>query len=466
MPFDHLSIQHPLAYIVLKETFIPVPLHGSRQQNSQILQYYHLLPQLDDFFAFVKAKFRPNDYDSWMPKTANLSAASYIDINYDKKNEALEVYAFWGRSMYANLWTEIIERRNLDDSLEVGVLMNEMPTQQGELSMSGFLTVIGKDDSPSQLKLDDLSALHSFNSTFHFVDQRFSATDFQPQPTEPTVFSFPSRHHSLSSATFTTSFKQPTGLHPTLSLSLSSSALHPPLPSCSLHTYLTLPSAIFLDRYQLLDTLFLKSHNLIALHSLSGETDLEAPDWVLSRWGSAALLEISPSFPSPSSNLTVTIPLHLRYLPPAHNTSGLVPFSLPYPSVFWACPAPTDLAPIIPQPFDRTGLSYDSLFDDRTLFYHIAPSPVPSSSLVRGGVDEDDRLLVSLQVPVLDLDLAGWVEWGTVAAVVLGTGWIAWKLVVAAGLFGEEEERKVERKEERKEVRDARRREPSKKKKK
>src|SRR3954452_15863481 len=114
------------------------------------------------------------------------------------------------------------------------------------------------------------------------------------------MFSFPSRHQPLlEPASNTVSFTPPTGLHPTMSISMPRSSLkRPPASSeatCALHTYLTLPSTIFGDQYQLgtTDNLFLESHNLIALRALAGEMDLEAPDWVVNRWGSNWLLELA-----------------------------------------------------------------------------------------------------------------------------------------------------------------------------
>ncbi|KAI4935588.1 uncharacterized protein J4E92_002879 [Alternaria infectoria] len=67
--------------------------------------------------------------------------------------------------------------------------------------------------------------------------------------------------------------------------------------SCKLHTHLTLPSYLFIDKYQFSDTLFLADKNLKRLRSLAGATDLEAPDWVVPAWGSAALFELATPKP-------------------------------------------------------------------------------------------------------------------------------------------------------------------------
>ena len=247
---------------------------------------------------------------------------------------------------------------------------------------------------------------------------------------EPTRFSFPSRHHPYESSDhpvcYHSHIKSPAGLHPTLQIVFpdGTKPLTPPAESCALHTYLTLPSALFIDKYQLQDSLYLASQNLLKLRSVAGETDLEAPDWAISRWGSAVLLELAhppnPG-PRPSEDWIVSIPLHLRYLEPAANASGTASAQLPWPVVFWACTAEEGTKMSV-NPFDRTNLGYDGLFGPRTMFYHVPPQ----ENVV------DGTLVETIPVPVLDLGKAWYVESGTVLAVVVGFAWVAWKLATAS----------------------------------
>lgn len=256
---------------------------------------------------------------------------------------------------------------------------------------------------------------------------------------EPTRFQTPTRHYplldsapynpnatpQLSPLRYKTSINRPSGLHPTLTLTLPSSHLDAPDPTCKLHTYLTLPSALFIDKYQFNDALFLTSANLVALRSLSGATDLEAPDWVVPQWGSAALFELAvPSSDAatgdPSKNgarapteHNISIPLHLRYLPAS--PSSHTPVSVPWPVVFWACRA--DSGPQQAQnPFDRRHLGYEALFGPKTRFMHVAPS----SDVV--------RLVETISVPVLDTRKVGAVEVGTVGIVVIAFLGLCWVL--------------------------------------
>jgi hypothetical protein len=307
------------------------------------------------------------------------------------------------------------------EKIEVGILSNEKPKYPSELNLSGFLTVVGDDDTP-----------------------------------KATMFSFPSRHHSLLPAQaneqkYAISFLHPTGLHPTMQISFPNAvALHPPSnrpPSsvCGLHAYLTVPSALFADKYQLATTdhLFLDSHNLVALRAISGETDLEAADYAVEKWGSNLLFELAvppnsslsgeianPNESTRNFEWNVTIPLHLRYLSPA--PSGHSTVDVPWPTVFWACTA-EEGAKFPVNPFDRVNLGYDGLFGPRTMFYHLNTAAPPASASDR----EDYRLTHKLSVPVLNT--SGWwwtvgggesfLQWSTMLAIVAGFAWVCWCLV-------------------------------------
>ena len=241
------------------------------------------------------------------------------------------------------------------------------------------------------------------------------------------MFSFPSRHHPLpatsSQLSVAASFQHPTGLHPKLDLTFPASSLVAPQPSCALHAYLTLPSALFIDRYQFSDALFLQSQNLKALRALSGEQDLEAPDWVVNAWGSAALFELAhPSAGNDGAVWTTTIPTHLRYVKPnSTSSSSAGSLSIPAPIVFWACNA-DEGTKFNTNPFDRENLGYDGLFGKKTMFYHVPPAPVLAEA--------ENGLLLGLEVPVLNAEAnRSWVGLATVAVVVAGFTWVVWKVL-------------------------------------
>jgi hypothetical protein len=354
-----------------QRSFINLP--NDRFSLSAATQYYSPLVSLNNLHEYMRHKLCKVSQSECFERVAAILTAFSMDIDFDAISHALTITTFWApqtQSLH-------LVNTNAKDRLEVGILSVESPKEPEELSLGGFLTVVGEDTKPS-----------------------------------PTLFSFPARHHP-SQLTFSSSFLLPAGLHPTLELQISSSAPPTEERSCSLHTYLTLPRSIFADRYQLSDPLYLASKNLSALHHITTPVDLEAPTYKMDIWGSSLLLELAPpSSDSPSSAFAAQIPLHLRYLPPA--TSGQAKLEVPYPIVFWACVADEGTKfPI--NPFDRVNLGYDGLFGPKTMFYHLSP-------------EGEGSLINEISVPVLDTNRSAYVEAGTAGVVLFGFVWVLWCL--------------------------------------
>lgn len=164
---------------------------------------------------------------------------------------------------------------------------------------------------------------------------------------------------------------------------------------------------------------------------MSGEQDLEAPDWVVKTWGSAALFELET--PPSAEEWEVTIPTHLRYVKPSDNgtsSSSHATLDIPTPAVFWACHAEEGTKfPV--NPFDRVNLGFDGLFGPRTMFYHLRPA--------------EGRGMLGLEVPVLEPQKAGWVPLVTGLVVLGGFVWVVGKLLGFGGGKGVEgREKKVQ----------------------
>ncbi|KAK3692710.1 PIG-X [Podospora appendiculata] len=360
------------------DSFTSLP--SDRFSHSAALQYFQPLEDLSRFIQYAKHQLCSNSNSRCVARLDRLAHASSLEVSYDTISHALKITALWPyqhQSVYAASQPQ--------SRTEVGVLSADMPPglEPNELGISGLLTVLDQDSESS-----------------------------------PVVFSFASRHQDANSG-FSTSFLEPTGLHPTLQIQLESNQPPSDDASCSAHAYLTLPRNIFADKYQLADDLFLASKNLTALRYISQPVDLEAPEYVMKSWGSAVLLELSPPDSEKAQSWTAGIPLHLRYLLPAKG--GYESIQIPYPAVFWACTA-EEGTKFPSNPFDRVNLGYDGLFGPRTVFWHVEPRPV-------GG----NRLENTVKVPVLDLDKSQWVNAGTAIVVLAGFTWIMWKL--AAVLF-------------------------------
>ncbi|GKZ54819.1 protease B nonderepressible form [Aspergillus niger] len=371
------------------DSFTSPPVVSTRFASTSTYQFHSSMPEHNLGEYIVKNICRGEGAAC----AAEWGAADSIDVDYDAVSRALVVSGYWGQPVTPEGWTEEIRAPGRDrDRVEVGLLGTEKAVEAEEIKWCA-----------------DCS--------------------------EPTLFSFPSRHHVLPrEATFDVSFPRPTGTHPTMTISLSPAALeYPAAPedtTCALHAYLTLPSYIFGDKYQLStdDPLFLESHHLVALRAVSGATDLEAPDWFVPHWGSNWLLELAtPSAGQVPEEWNVTVPLHLRYLRPSE--SGYRSAGVPWPVVFWACTA-EEGTKMGTNPFDRVNLGWDGMFGPRTMFYQVHPS------------GEKTRHVEDLNVPVLRLEEGGFfssktVELGTMAAIVLGLLWVLWKLGSVARSSGQ-----------------------------
>lgn len=384
-----------------EDSFITPPLLSTRFASSASLQYYTQLSNLDNLVEYIQQSVCPTASLECQTQADALLTANSIDIDYDSISHALTVSAFWASPPEGGWRDEVEKPSSAADQIEFGLLGAEPGLEPEEIKMGGLLAIVGED-------------------------KKF----------KPTMFSFPSRHQPLREpSSYTVSFTPPTGLHPEMSINIPRSSLkRPPAPEdavCALHTYLTLPSTIFGDQYQLgtTDPLFLESHNHVALRAHAGEMDLEAPDWVVERWGSSWLWEIATpqsntGGAADASNWTVTIPLHLRYLPPSE--TGYRTAHVPWPVVFWACHTEEGTKMGV-NPFDRTNLGWDGLFGPRTMFYQLQPA--------------GDRLIEDVEVPVLRLENDGLfqgkhIELGTCLVVSLGFLWVLWKLFRVAWTSG------------------------------
>ncbi|KAJ0104338.1 hypothetical protein J7T55_011122 [Diaporthe amygdali] len=396
-----------------KASFTSLP--NDRFSHSTAFQYYQPLEDLSTFTKYVSKDLCPlpasasstTERSPCESRAELLSTASYLDISWDTISHALRVTGTWG---FQEQPLRVVTPEASNHRIEVGILATDKPhgIEPHELGLSGSLTVLGQDKKPAA-----------------------------------TIFKFPARHRHVDGASFSAAFQEPAGLHPTLRLRLhGAAAVTPPNlgqddgSACSLLAHLTLPRAVFADKYQLSDPLFLGSKNLTALRYISQPVDLEAPDYAVKLWGSAALLELAP--PSePESSWTAEVPLHLRYLSPA--PGGYRTARVPHPAVFWACT--TEEGTKFPaSPFERVNLGYDGLFGPRTVFWHVDPAPGEA-----GG-----SLFSEVRVPVLDVDRSGWVSAGTAAVVLLGFGWIAWKLLAVylrTGYGPQEQMKALEKKE-------------------
>ncbi|KAH7160012.1 PIG-X [Dactylonectria estremocensis] len=336
--------------------------------------FYQGLEDLQSFIASSSLDFCPELDSICQARIRSLYTATALDLSFDAVSKTLQVNALWPLRPQTVTAPASDSRR-----MEVGVFVKNTPPtiKPHELGLAGVVTVLSDKKKPS-----------------------------------PTIFAFPSRHRQLD-ADFTSKFLAPTGFHPTLQLGFSSNQPPDNNAECSPFVYLTLPKAIFADRYQLADELFLVSKNLTASRYTSLPVDLEAPAYTTGSWGSRVLLELAAPPPNQDQPWTAEVPLHLRYLEPS--STGKVEVEIPYPAVFWACSSEIE---DLSNPFDRVHLGFDGLFDKKTTFWHVTPQATSGK-----------RLMSPVTVPVLNDQGADWIGIGTTAVVALGFAWVLWKLV-------------------------------------
>lgn len=72
------------------------------------------------------------------------------------------------------------------------------------------------------------------------------------------------------------------------------------------------------------------------------------------------------------------------------------------------------------------------------MFYHVPPAPAMA--------EVENGLLLDVNVPVLNESGAGWVSVATMAVVVAGFTWVAWKLLGGGAAAKKETKKEVKKK--------------------
>lgn len=94
-----------------------------------------------------------SELDSYAARLSAVSNAAYVDVDFDAISHALTLTAVW--SPFSTGGDPGIEasgratgKSRPDDRVEVGTLQVQHSDEPEELSLGGFLTVIGEDDRP------------------------------------------------------------------------------------------------------------------------------------------------------------------------------------------------------------------------------------------------------------------------------------------------------------------------------
>lgn len=142
----------------------------SRFTTSSAFQCYEVLPSLHDFVSYIQQDVCPRA-DTRCSKGANrLQRADYLDIDYDAISRNLVLTSFHHKPPDPHGWDGHIKSHSNSSNTEVGLLTNEQAITPEELSLGGYLTVIGEDQKPSMpaslLRILDLTILLSRPNPF------------------------------------------------------------------------------------------------------------------------------------------------------------------------------------------------------------------------------------------------------------------------------------------------------------
>jgi len=133
---------------------------SERFAHAAAFQYYQPIdPEqgLQDFVEFVGGYACEDDNDDKCFQKLNvLQKATYMDIDFDAISHAVVVTAFWAAGPSHKPWPRAtIAPFRVDDTTEIGILNNEKAEEPEEIALGGSLTIIGQDEKPGKLMLDN-----------------------------------------------------------------------------------------------------------------------------------------------------------------------------------------------------------------------------------------------------------------------------------------------------------------------
>lgn len=146
----HLLLYNCGLYICLrlkKDTFIAPPEASSSEPS---LQFHEALSSPNNLVTYIQQKICPESHSRCQEHAASLLSADSLDIDYDSSSHSLVVSGYWSKSPDENGWTEDIRRDGTGfEKVEVGLLALEKANDPQELSVGGFLGVVGETEKLS-----------------------------------------------------------------------------------------------------------------------------------------------------------------------------------------------------------------------------------------------------------------------------------------------------------------------------
>lgn len=174
-PSPKIPPGHRILFLINCEyqtSFILPPMLSRRFTSNPPVQFHQLVPSLDEFVTYVQHKvcsLRGDEHRiTCQSHVSSFLSADSLDIDYDSISQTLTVAAYWSKPPQKGGWTETIEKRETaTDQVEVGMLALERAIKPEDLSVGGFLAVLGEDQSLSTFYLPQPPHPSHFLLTYH-----------------------------------------------------------------------------------------------------------------------------------------------------------------------------------------------------------------------------------------------------------------------------------------------------------
>jgi hypothetical protein len=149
------------------ETFTRVSQLSETFSSSASHQYFHVLPSLGHFNKYLQANAWRTDLKARIACENEAEFATYassVDIDFDAISHTVDMSALWSadkdalsRRPGSGITDRAVVKYRENHRVEVGVLQNEPVKEVEELSLGGYLAVLGEHEKPSMFVLQPRS---------------------------------------------------------------------------------------------------------------------------------------------------------------------------------------------------------------------------------------------------------------------------------------------------------------------
>jgi hypothetical protein len=117
--------------------------------SPQATQFHHNLPSIDRFVAFLRHSICDLTNIQCADSISYVSLADSVAIDYDATADTITLSTFWSQPHSEAAWTEDIGVIGSSGKVEVGILSNEKAIDAEDLTLGGYLAVVGQDSKLS-----------------------------------------------------------------------------------------------------------------------------------------------------------------------------------------------------------------------------------------------------------------------------------------------------------------------------